>query len=954
MLNLPDVLPAKFQPPRLNAYIIPRAKLLIRLNNAPERPLTLICAPAGYGKSTAAAQWLQALAQNGLAADNIAHTESSSNHTSSLHTSSLHTMHRAWVALDESDNDLNRFLTNIVGAICAELPQSCVETAALLAAVDQVPLEHLTATFLLDLAKLETPRLYLVLDDYHVVQHADIHRLMAKVVRNVPPQLHLVILSRTEPPISLARLRLHGQIADVRMRDLRFDERETADFLVHTRCGGVAASEVARLVELCEGWAAGIQTAVLSLWDGVSPTSLLRDLVGGQKHIMDYLGEEVLAQQPPSVTDFLLTTSILPRFTASLCDAVLAARGDEDGDENSASDDHAGTSSAATIEYLERENLFLISLDDQRMWYRYHHLFQGILRDRLLTTRSAAHVKRLHRAASTWFEAHGLLEDAFEHALAVGSDMAATFIEDHAQQVLNDQDIRCLHRWLQRLPEALLNDRPRLVVLQATLLYNSGRFGAVMPLVERAEHLLEVQADLLPSDTVAELVAAIAGMRSERYFRVANKPELAIAEAEKALQLYATLPGQFDWHKATAVTWRALSKILLGRGREATQDLMAELERLTAQHSSYSLHIWLAVCVVHLANLDMPQVAQTATMLHNAAAGVNREISLGWAHLMLGIAAYERDQLDEAASNFRAAVALRYRAHSNSVLGSMYGLALISAAQMETDEAEAMITTAHQFVQETSGEAMPLALGSIRMRAKLNQGLPLLPQDVIMRPALTFDQRLITAVEVPQLTYVRWLLSKGTPASLEEADELLSALLEEVLQLQIMRHAIPALAMQALLYAARGATGAAHAALEQALGFACIRDLRRVFIDLGKPMQQLLAAHLAHSEYQGYIETLLSRFPESNAPESTTPEPTTIAQPIHATQRATSLIEPLTDREVEVLRLLAERNSYQEIAMHLVISPKTVKKHVSNIYGKLGVARRREAIDIAHQLMLLS
>lgn len=405
----------KFIIPRVSSDLVLRSHLIERLNDGLNRKLTLVCAPAGYGKTTLLSQWL---------AD------------------SSHPV--AWLSLDENDNNLVVFLSYFVTAIQRIFPETGQATLNLLEAPQKPPLEHITSTLINELAEQGEPFL-LVLDDYHTISDAEVHQLMEALITYMPPEMHLVLASRKDFPLPLVRLRIGREMTEIRVKELRFTSAETKVYLEQTTEMELSRETVAILEERTEGWIAALHLAAIAMRGEADHERFARSFKGSHRELMNYLVSEVLSQQSENVQAFLLQTSILSRLCAQLGGAVI-------GD--------SANQSQEIIERLEQANLFIVPLDDERGWYRYHHLFREMLNLRLQAQMSQEAIAALHNSASVWLSQHGFIDEAIRHALAAENVSGAIeLIDHHRHDLLNQSNWRILERWLSLLPDQVFGDR---------------------------------------------------------------------------------------------------------------------------------------------------------------------------------------------------------------------------------------------------------------------------------------------------------------------------------------------------------------------------------------------------------------------------------------------------------------------------------------------------------------
>src|SRR6266508_896568 len=601
-----ELLATKVNIPRTRPDRLARARLFQRLDEGMARALALVCTPAGFGKTTLLAHW-------------------ATNTNRAV----------AWLSLDPDHNDPARFWRYVVAALDRAREGLGEQLRPLLTA--PTPLSgHGVVTALINQFQAQPDELALVLDDYHVIEEAAIHDSLGFLLRHLPPQLHLVVSSRSDPPLPLARLRARGQLAELRAADLRFTAEETAAFLQEAWGLDLSLEAVAALETRTEGWAVGLQLAALSLRERPDPDAFLGAFAGTHRYVLDYLSEEVLERQPDRVRAFLLETSVLERLSGPLCDAVT---GGSDGQD--------------MLEELERANLFLVPLDEQRRWYRYHHLFAELLRARLQRA-EADRVPELHRRAASWCERHGVTDDAIRHALASGDALwAARLVEEHLGETLRRGESAILARWLSLLPDDAIRSRPPLCLAQALLHYHSGHFESTERLLQHAER--DVDHDQQPRELVvpteggmvAEIRAAIALLRAE----LAVDRGDAEGTAAFASAALAELAEQERGPRLLARWLLAIADCMRGRLADAEPALAKVLAEGRAAPEFYPL---LSSCI------SLGLVQQTRGKL-GAALRTYREglrfaaqgggfsaYHAGEAHLGIALVFYERNQLDDA------------------------------------------------------------------------------------------------------------------------------------------------------------------------------------------------------------------------------------------------------------------------------------------------------------------
>jgi LuxR family maltose regulon positive regulatory protein len=884
------LVPAKLTPPEPLPTWVPRERLAALLGPEPQARLTLVVAPAGFGKSTLAAQWLAGAAR-------------------------ATSPPVAWLTLDEHDQDALRFLAYLVGAVERAAPGACATALELLGAAAPPSFAVLQA-LLVDLSALPAG-LTLVLDDYDRVAAAPVHESVAYLLRNLPPLCRLVLLSRVDPPLPLARLRAERQLRELREADLRFTEGETGALLASLGCPP-AGDHVRALHRQTEGWALALQLAALAQLDGAAWG---QGVAAATRQIAEYLADEVLARQTAQTQETLLALAAPERF----CAGLLAALRDEVEGEIAAE---------SRLDELARANLFLIPLNGDRRWFRFHHLFRDLLLRRLHLDRGQARVRELHRRAAAWFAAEGLAEEAVRHYLAAGDEDAAADLVERLLLPEMGRDVAAAPPgyWLRMLPAGLLARRPGLALIVARLsVFNMDIAG----FAERLAHIDELLAapgapGAAPWPTFQADLTALRGVLS--YWQ--GRPAETIAYMRAALEQGPTQALTVQAGLQLALAYSASGDYaegvrLIGAGLPGAAARLGERHALL-QHS--------CLAIMHQVAGDLDRQAHHGRLLaQEATAHRTDDFWLGYAAAALGHAAYERGDLDVAAAHFATLLGRKYRVSYPGYMGGVIGLALVALARGSLDQAAAFADEARAFAEETGGDFLRhQALGCAARVALATDDVE---GALWVSAAISADMHLgmSLALEVPQLTRVRALLAAGDPGRLALADELLAPIVEQTAACHNVRLLIRALAVLALLREGQGRPADADAALDQALALAEPRRFRRTFLDLGPALPPLLRRAAGAGRAPAYVAGLLAAAP-----------------PVAPAAPPAEAPELLTPRESEILALLAERWSDKEIAARLVITPNTVRKHTSTLYQKLGVGDRRHAVAAAQALGLLS
>jgi LuxR family maltose regulon positive regulatory protein len=965
------LLETKLHVPPIRAGQVPRPRLTARIDAGLRGKLTLVSAPAGFGKTTLLSGWLHQLGDEPGAAH--------------AHSFVLGT---AWLSLDEGENDPARFLAYLVAALQSIDPAIGDLALAGLQSPQPPSIESVLTTIINDVASIpgggaRAHELVLILDDYHVISAAEIHDALAFFLDHLPPRLHLIIASRRDPPLPLARLRVSGDMVAIRARDLRFTEEEAAAFLNQTMGLGLAPDEVAALEARTEGWIAGLHLAAIAIQSmglarpPLSPKELaersafISAFAGDDRHVMDYLMNEVLSRQPNEVQRFLLQTAILDRLCGPLCDAVLGSQTEE------------GRSQAILAE-LERANLFIVPLDHRRRWYRYHHLFGSLLRHRLRRSAGEQGLASLHRRACRWYDENGFLQDAVGHALAADDvDVAANLVERGARQLFARSELATILRWAEALPDDLVRARPWLCVYCAWALRLTGHgFQAVEGRLRDAESALQDQPRLVletagpgaPHLDEPEVERIRGHIASIRAYQALYSEDIDRAH-DLARQALERLPeGGFA---------RGLAGLALGWASRFKGDLAGSSRAFTqARHASESAgNIYVAASAVcRLAYSQM-----LAGHLHQAVESCREAIEFatrkdgrllpvaGYAYVYIGGVYREWNQPEDATRYLQDGIDLC--AQVGYILDQVIGhatVARVRLAQGDRDRAWSAFEKARGLSQRMRGYVYARRwVEDCQVRLWSAEGDHAAAAAWVQESELDVDDAITFHRELEHLILARALIVQGRErpeesggpedATLLEALSLLDRLLEVSNTAGWMGKAIEVLTLQAMAYQALGDDERALGALAEALILAEPEGYFRVFVDEGPPMERLLAEAAAREIAPEYVDGLLAAFQGTDRPKS----------PLRPDERLKSLlqrpgerlkpflqptgelVEPLTEREIEVLALVAEGLTNRQIASRLFLSLNTVKTHTGNIYGKLGVNRRTQAVAKARALGIL-
>ncbi len=905
------LLSTKYHTPPIILQRIERPHLLQKLDEGLHsgRRLILVCAPAGYGKTTLVLDWVHHLTADPAGAETTDRP-----------------VRVAWLACEQEDSDLARFLSYLVAALQQAAPGIGEGLLATFHA-SKLPTPATLATLLINqMAELQE-QLMLVLEDFHTIVSQPILDFLTFLIEHQPPSMTLVIVTRADPLLPLARLRGRSQLEEIRQNELLFTPEEAFDFLRQTMGVAVTRDQLMALEKRTEGWPAGLQLAALAMRTAQDTQAFIDAFSGEHQFIADYLANEVLAQQSDRVQSFLLKTSILERLSVPLCVAVT-------GDANS----------LAILDALREKNLFLTTLDQKNEWFRYHALFADLLRNRLYLQHPAL-ADELHRRASRWYQEQGLLAPAVEHAFA-GHDVAeaAILLERLVEPVFINGQVNTLLRWLEMLPDEMQDSHPLLWIFHDLALAWSGRSPAtIQPFsAVQTENLLKSGLSG-EAHTVEALLALTGGKLSE-----------AARLAQDALR---DIPPQRALYRCLAADTLGMAKIIQSETPAAIQAFEELVE--TASKAGYAM--FEIIALTHLAGLHL-QMGR----LNAAANGYQRALDLavqkmgrcspvaGNILLGLGEVARERNDLDGALQYFAETLELFSQFSEMGLPVACLSMARVKASQGLWNSGQEYIDQARAYTQASKATRLNDRLvDGIQARFWIAQG-DLDSAARWAREGGLIDQPIAEVVEhagshggssefvyVDYMTLARLYLAEG---KVDAALEVIESLLVEANRKKSNRRAIHLLVLKALALQQKRELERAVEALQEALEIAAPEGYRQVFLDEGEAMAQLLYQAIAQGRASLYAKKVLAGF----KPSSPAPVPGEIVPP------EAKLLEPLSKREMEILALIAAGLSNREICASLHLSLSTVKGHTSNIYGKLGVKSRTQAVSEAARLKILN
>ncbi len=912
------VLATKLYIPPPRAQLVLRPRLIERLNEGRRSKLTLISAPAGFGKTTLISEWVAGGKKP-----------------------------VAWLSLDEADSDPTRFLTYLLTALQAIVPNLGEGLLSALQSPQSAPTESILTAFLNSISTISDDFI-LVLDDYHLIDAKAVDHAITFLLEHLPTHMHLVITTREDPNLPLARLRASNQLTELRVSDLRFTPSEIADFLNQVIDLKLSSQEVAVLETRTEGWIAGLQLAVLSMQHHQDVPGFIQAFAGDHRYIVDYLVEEVLQRQPEAIRGFLLQTSILDRLNGSLCDALTGQPGGK-----------------AQLDALQRGNFFLIPLDDQRHWYRYHHLFADVLL-MLLNTEQPDQVHALHRRASVWYEQNGLAADAIRHALA-GQDFerVADLIERAVPAMRRSRQESTVLGWLQMLPNKLFQRRPVLSVHHAAALLSSGKLEGVETRLRDAERWLDMVASKGEKLSSVEMVVvdeeeflSLPGLIA--VFRAAHALALGdvrdcVKHAWLALDL---LPDENDHGRGAASGLLGLAYWTSGNLEAAQQSYAECITRLQrVGHTSDTVGINIALANIQMVQGRLREAMSTYKQGLQLATAQGGLVLRGAADMYVGMGELKQEHNDLSAATQHLLKSQEFGEFAGLPQNQYrwrVAMAQIRQAQGDFDGAlELLLEAERLYVSDFFPNVRPIA--ALKARVWVAQGRLAEALRWVHEQNLFAQDDLDYLHEFEHITLARVLLaqakSERSNQAAFDAIQLLERLLKAAQEGGRMGSVIEILVLQGLAEQAQGDTSAAIIALEQALVLAEPEGYVRMFLNESSPMRQLLLDAAARKIAPNHTGKLLAGFEVEQQKSAGKPSlPDLRGQPSHASQ---PLLETLSQRELQVLRQFNTDLSGPEIAQKLEIALSTLRTHTKSIFSKLNVRNRRAAVKRASDLDLI-
>ncbi len=871
-----SLLSTKLILPRCHGQLVHRQRLFDKLGTEPQS-LSLVCAPAGFGKTTLLTRWLE---QQKIPV--------------------------AWLSLDEDDNDPTRFLHYVIKTIQCIYPQFGLKEASILALAQPPNVISLLRSLVNQISSLDS-RFFLALDDYHVIEHDAVHEVLNYLIDHQPSQLHVAMTSRSIPPIALSRMRVRRQLAEIGESDLRFTHEEAAQFLNKITGLDLSSEDISVLEARTEGWIAGLQLAAISLEAENDRTAFIQAFAGDDRYIMDYLTDEVLRRQPEDIKQFLLHTSVLNQLCGSLCDKLTQRK-----------------NSTALLEQLETSNMFVIPLDNKRHWYRYHHLFSELLREQLVRLQPAKIVP-LHRHASEWFNEKGLPHEAIKHAFEIEDfEQAATVLEKHGQRMFEDGQLLELMTYYQKLPKSIIKNHP-CHMLRCTWSHFLGCGEILLDLVEELQRQFDSGQLELSDEEHAKIEIDLALMKG---FLAMQQRDIAVVEdcANRAIQFCETIG------MSAAIPPRLLlASAHFVRGR---LDKAGEIFRLLIDDSfssEYLLALNASICgfarvLAKQGHLNEARKLLTENLRRLQEKGWDEYLAdTAWVYMALSELAYQTNNLGECMLHLENVAGIEHKDTWN-VLPSMIDVrrANVYFARGDVEKAiKCIAAIKHPEIKPSLLPIFPISEDDL-LSAQIKLGDMSQVEHWLATKSFEVSHEADFEREGESVLLARVLVRQG------QADKALNVISPLLLRAEQEGHqtlAIELLVLQAMARQSQGKTRLAIVSLERALNAAKLEQHIRVFLDEGAPVAALLKHALAGRQSE-YAQILLQQMSNEPAKNQTNDLP----------------VEPLSHKERKTLALLVAGLTNKEIAEQLFVSPNTIKTHVKNIYRKLGVNSRVEAV----------
>jgi LuxR family maltose regulon positive regulatory protein len=903
--NAPNLKTKLHQPPAEDD-LVSRSRLFLRLDKGLQRPLTLVSAPAGYGKSILVSSWLKTCEYP-----------------------------HVWVSLDERDSQFELFLGYFLGAIESLFPAAVPETRAMAKTGKVKSLPKLAEKLANELEQVQQ-KFVLVLDDYHHIQDQAVNGLLSELLNHHSRQLHLVLISRQDPPLPIAIFRARRQLTEIRVQDIRFTSSETLAFLEMVSKEPVEESIATAWAEKTEGWVTGLRLTALGLrhQDGINVGILKFEREA--HYVMDYLFSEVFAVQPLAVRRYLVRTAIVDRFCASLCDALFDPASERGRREMDGKD---------FLALVQAKNLFVVPLDSANRWFRFHHCFKQLLQNQLKLLSNHDDISLFHGRASKWFTTHDLADEALDHALAGGNHQAAAHLVEKAGfRAMENQQWPRIEEWLQRLPDDVVDQHVGLVILKAWTYQVRSRIKEMAETLEKADFLLQKAPPSL--DDLQFFKGCWAALRCfNHYLELDNEKSLDFSR-----QAVALIPDGYPLLRAFASVFQARALQMAGHIQDAVAVMHQSLDDQNLKGNNSQALLLTGLCFINWQEAHLPALRLTAKGLLTLGEESGMPEIQARGRFFMGLVHYQRNELDQAEQMLASLWDHQYVQKTWNFFNSAFALALTYQAQGRPRKAYEVADWVVDHAMQIQN-AFPMQVGqAFWAELALRQGR--------QKEAEIWAQRFMPGSShahyrfyQPQLTLAKILMSTQIPETLQKASKSLVSIENFADATHNRPVKMTVLALQALLLEQNGDRASAFEKLKKSITMADSGHCLRPLLDLGPQLGDLLRRLLERGWTNGFAASLLSAFSgetQQGIPDDVPAEesPVSSPKPIHPAT-------PLTNREILVFQQLAQHLQNKEIAENLFISHETVKTHLKNIYRKLEVNNRQKAISRGRALGLL-
>ena len=895
-----NILRTKLYPPKTVNDHVHRVRLLEKLNNNYQKnALTLVSAPAGYGKSYLVSCWLN---------------ESK--------------IPYGWISLSEDDNDLRTFLEYLVAAVEKVSPEKLEKTSDLLQAAELPPVSVILNLLINELDEIDK-EFVLVLDDYHLIKEKEIHDLIDGLLQYPPDNMVLCIITRRDPPLKIGSLRAYNRMSEIRMEELSFTVQEILVLYKNMIGLGISEEMSENLLKRTEGWVAGLRLTALSVKTIEQLEIILKKMKGENRLVTEYLIEEVLASQPEEYQKYLMKTSLLDRFCADVVEVL---------DITESTEKEKRISGVEFIEWLEKTNLFVIPLDDEHKWFRYHHEFQKLLQKQLKKKRSPEQINTIYKKASEWFEKEGFIDEAIQHfLLAKDIDAAAVLVEQHAHNEFL-YNVFQVEEWLKKLPSDVREQRPKLLLINAWIAYRQLHMEKVPPLLDKIGAIVTKQTQ----DPLVMAEISFFQGNFLYWMGAAKEADACIKLLKEALTQVEKMPV----HVLSNIEL-LLNMVLQKNGKKEKliPALESQIKKMDKSNGFRNAFTYGSLAFVNLLSGNLFQSKKVATQMQVFTAKTKAEYLRSWSIYMHALANFHLYELNEAADNFKLVVERGYGIDRRVLVDTFASLALLHHFKGENDLAAQSIIEMMEYASETNDLQILFVVHAAQARLALLQG----NHETAFQWAESFKElpifmNLFLWQEVPWITQAKVLITKGSKESLEKAVGLIEDLFTLIKSSNLDYHLVEIKMLMAMALDKLGQSDRSLDFLQQAVVLANSQGCIRPFVEAGFEIEDLLKKLLNDEKESMYIKEILKHF--SSQPQT---KPLLIKD-----KNIGNLLEPLTTREIEILSLLSKGLKNREIGDKIFLAQTTIKKHIYNIYQKLDVHSRIEVVTKAKELNIIS